>query len=264
MRHLLFLFLLFPALLDAHDPGLIANMEVEIAPDVNPWTHLNFNDDPTHFHFAVITDRTGGARPGVFESAVDKLNLLQPEFVLCVGDLIEGYTEDEAELERQWDEFDAFVNQLQMPFFYVPGNHDISNPAMVEKWKERRGRPYYHFVYRDVLFLVLDTEDPPSASISAEQVAYFRAVLAKGDQHRWTLLFMHQPLWLAAEKTGFSDIEALLTDRPYTVFAGHHHRYGKYLRYGNRYYKLATTGGASNPRRSGHRAVRPYRLDHHG
>lgn len=246
MQRLPFLSLLLPALLAAHDPGLISNMEVEIAPDINPWTNLDFNDDPDHFHFAVVTDRTGGARPGIFESAIDKLNLIQPEFVLCVGDLIQGYTEDEAELERQWDEFDSFVNRLQMPFFYVPGNHDISNPAMVEKWRQRRGRPYYHFVYRDVLFLILDTEDPPSASISAEQVAYFREVLGKGGQYRWILLFMHQPLWLAEEKTGFNDIEALLVGRPYTVFAGHHHTYGKYLRYGNRYYKLATTGGDSN------------------
>ena len=25
-------------------------------------------------------------------------------------------------------------------------------------WKERRGPSYYHFVYRDVLFMVLDSE----------------------------------------------------------------------------------------------------------
>ena len=50
---------------------------------------------------------------------VNKLNLLQPEFVISVGDLIEGYTENQKELNRQWDEFDGFVKQLQMPFFYI-------------------------------------------------------------------------------------------------------------------------------------------------
>ncbi len=112
MRLLLFLALLLPGALLAHEPGLITNVQIEISPGVNPWTNLNFNDDPNHFHFAIVTDRTGGARPGIFESAVDKVNLLQPEFVICVGDLIEGYTADEAELERQWDEFDSFVDRL--------------------------------------------------------------------------------------------------------------------------------------------------------
>ncbi len=132
-----------------------------------------------------------------------------------------------------------------MPFFYAPGNHDISNPVMVEKWRQRRGQPYYHFVYRDVLFLVLDTEDPPPTSISAEQVAYFREVLAKDVEYRWILLFMHKPMWLEEKETGFNEIEKFLVGRPYTVFAGHHHIYGKFLRAGRKYYKLATTGGGS-------------------
>ena len=38
---------------------------------------------------------------------------------------------------------------------------------------------------------------------------------------------------------------ALLAGRNYTVFAGHHHRYGKWLKNGNRYFRLATTGGQS-------------------
>ena len=47
-----------------------------------PWTDRAWNDDPGLFHIAVVADRTGGARPGIFAAAVDKLNLLQPEFVI--------------------------------------------------------------------------------------------------------------------------------------------------------------------------------------
>src|SRR6187402_2225142 len=79
-----------------------------------PWTARALRDDPDDFQFVVVTDRTGGSRPGVFESAVDKTNLLRPEFVMSVGDLIEGYTEDRAQIDRQWDEFQAFVNRLDM------------------------------------------------------------------------------------------------------------------------------------------------------
>src|SRR5688572_4625479 len=60
--------------------------------DTKPWTRLNFNNDPKHFQFVVVSDRTGAVRPGVFEEAVRKINLLQPEFVMSVGDLIMGYS----------------------------------------------------------------------------------------------------------------------------------------------------------------------------
>ena len=55
-----------------------------------PYTHLKFQNDPDNFQFAVISDLAGGNRPGVFPAAVDLLNLLQPEFVMSVGDFIEG------------------------------------------------------------------------------------------------------------------------------------------------------------------------------
>ncbi|TFG92422.1 MAG: metallophosphoesterase, partial [Myxococcales bacterium] len=44
----------------------------------------------------MVTDRTGGPRDGIFESAMPRINLVRPEFVVSVGDLIEGYTDDPA------------------------------------------------------------------------------------------------------------------------------------------------------------------------
>ena len=219
--------------------------------DVNPRTKVAIADDPDGFHFAIVADRTGGLRPGVFGDAVRKLNLLRPVFVMCVGDLIEGYTEDEAELDRQWEELEGMVRRLRMPFFHVPGNHDISNQVMARKWEERFGRPYYDFLYRNVLFLCLNTEDAGPGRLSDEQLRYVAAALERTPEPRWTLVFMHKPLWRDEEmredaNTGWKEVEALLQDRPYTVFAGHNHTYTRYLRGGRRYFRLATTGGGSN------------------
>ena len=111
--------------------------------DATPWSHLNFHNQPENFQFAIVSDRTGGHRAGVFEKAVTKLNLLMPEFVVSVGDLIEGYSKDSLEVNRQWDEFNGFIDQLAPPFFYVPGNHDFSNAMMKNQWLERYGRDYY-------------------------------------------------------------------------------------------------------------------------
>ncbi len=222
-----------------------SDLKIQQSGHVNPWTHLNLYNASDNFQFAIVSDRTGGHRPGVFADAVEKLNLLKPEFVISIGDLIEGYTEDNAELERQWQEFDGLANRLQMPFFYLPGNHDISNQVMADKWRQRLGSSYYHFVYRDVLFLCLNTEDTGKRYISDRQIDYFRKVLTYNPpgRVRWTLVFMHEPMWLGTSYENWQQLESLLEGRDYTVFAGHVHRYGKAIRNGKRYYILATTGG---------------------
>jgi hypothetical protein len=219
----------------------------------NPVTHLRLNNDPADFQFAVVSDRTGGHRAKVFSRAVEQLNLLQPEFVVCVGDLIEGYTERRDLLDRQWREFQGYVARLKMPFFYVPGNHDLANKAQDKVWEEKFGRRYYHFVYRDVLFLLLNSEDPPDqdpGKVSAGQLAWLKKTLDANAAVRWTLVFIHKPMWLTGDpaKNGWAAVEELLGDRPHTVFAGHVHRYHKFTRNGRNYYMLATTGGASKVR----------------
>ncbi len=220
---------------------------------LNPWTMLDWNNEPSNFQFVIVTDRTGGMRPGIFEEGIERVNLLQPEFVMSVGDLIQGYTEDEAEINRQWEEFDEFVDRLEMPFFYVVGNHDITNKVMEDIWKERLGRTYYHFVYHDVLFLCLNSEEGldahRSSYFSEDQRAYVRNALEENPDVRWTLLFLHKPVWIMEgrenEKTGWKEIEQMLEGRKHTVYAGHVHRYTHEIYKNSNYITLATTGGGS-------------------
>jgi hypothetical protein len=218
----------------------------------NPWTHLNFNNDPDNFQFAIVADNTGGHRPGIFEDAVRKLNLLHPEFVMSVGDLIEGYTRDTAIIHREWKEFEGFVSRLHMPFFYVPGNHDYINEVMARIWKDKFGPSWYHFVYRDVLFLCLNSEEAMKGSglggIEKPQFEYFKKVLSDNKDVRWTLLFMHQPLWVFDNTRYWNELEKLLASRKHTVFAGHLHHYVKDERNNGKYIMLATTGGVSSLR----------------
>ncbi len=130
-------------------------------PAAKPWT-AEPRDDGGPLRFAVIGDRTGVARDGVFPQAMKQIGWLQPDFIIPVGDLIEGYTPDRAELNREWDGIGAMVAGSGRPFVYVPGNHDLSDPQAVQVWTERHGRPWYAFTYKKALFIVLDTENPPS------------------------------------------------------------------------------------------------------
>lgn len=219
----------------------------------NPWTHLAMNSSPQRVQFAIVSDRTGGHRALVFEKAVRKLQALQPEFVISVGDLIEGYTEKPEQLSREWLEFDSFVKRLSMPFFFVPGNHDFSNRLMEQAWQQRFGSAYYHFLYKDVLFLILNSEAQPGSKeprLGEAQLAYCEKVLAGHPQPRWTFLFLHRPLWsYGPDKLGagtdWPQLETLLRGREFTAFCGHHHRYQTWTRSGHQYIQLATTGGSS-------------------
>jgi hypothetical protein len=203
-----------------------------------PWTRCWIYDRADRFHFAIVGDRTGGHRPGVFAEAVEKLNLMQPAFVMSVGDLIEGGTENLQQLNSEWDEFDALVNALEMPFFYVAGNHDYAQGAMDKVWLARRGQSYYAFVHHNVLFLCLNTED-----MGDDQNAYLKRVLEVTLPVRWIFVFLHRPIWDDARWLAF---EAMLTGLPYTVFSGHGHTYALNVRNGRHYISLATTGGGSD------------------
>ncbi|HNT33989.1 MAG TPA: metallophosphoesterase [bacterium] len=210
-----------------------------------PWTKAEFRNSPDNFQFVVVSDRNGGHRPRIFEDAVSKINILQPEFVICVGDLIPGYTKSEARVSAQRKEFIGIAEKLEMPFFYVPGNHDITNPMMSEDWHKRFGRSYYHFLYKDVLFLCLNSEDPPADHISQQQVEYVAQALKENRNVRWTFVFIHKPLWDRKGNHNWDKVEALLGDRKHTVFSGHTHRYLMRERNGHDYLTLGVTGGGS-------------------
>ena len=221
-----------------------------------PWTDKPAFDDPDRFQIAIMTDNTGGHRPGIWMKAVEKINLLRPTFVMSVGDLIEGYPESRERVEAEWQEFLGFMEHMEMKFFFVAGNHDLKDPLMHQIWREHFGPEYYSFDYKGVHFVALCSEDP-STRLGDKQLEWLEQDLAAAKDARWTLIFLHKPLWVVSEReraagnedtTGWPRVEELLGERPHTVFAGHVHYYAQYDRNGQKYYHLATTGGGSRLR----------------
>lgn len=208
-----------------------------------PQVHHSARATTAPMRFAVVADRTGGHRAGVFETAIAKLDLLAPDFVMSVGDFIEGYTTDVAEIDRQWDEFSAIIAGLEAEFHYVPGNHDLSNRESHAAWEARFGPTYSAFVRGHCLFLCLNSEDPTSGRLGEDQLAYMERALRRHADVHWTFLFMHEPLWTYTYDSGWERMEALLGTRPRTVFAGHMHQYRRDAPNGFEYITLGTTGG---------------------
>ena len=237
-----------------HEDQELATFETGVTEAPTPWTHLNFNNDPDDFQVAIVSDRTGGPRAGIWEDAMMKLNWLQPEFVITVGDMIRGTAKDAAGNAADWDQMLNWISVLEMPYFFIAGNHDIQAKVvpgrvlpdeMRHQWEERFGTPYYWFKYRDVLFITLFSNDGQDQILSQEQVDYFKQVLEQHQDVRWTMVFLHHPLWAYTHETRFGQVEKMLKGRPYTVFAGHTHNYAHFERRKMNYYVLASTGGGS-------------------
>ena len=222
---------------------------------------------PAALRFVLISDRTGGARPGVFEQGLAVTDLLAPDFAIQLGDVIEGYTEDRTELERQWEEVDALYAGMRTRVVQVPGNHDVSNPVQAEMWRARRGPTYHHFRRDDVLFCIVDTQDPAvdladqplsvghdrqrfleawngtqPARLSETQLAYWERVLAEHADVRWTFVCLHMPLW-QGDHPAWWRFRRALGLRQYTAFAGHVHSYRHDLIASRSHVRLGPTGG---------------------
>jgi hypothetical protein len=113
------------------------------------------------YDFAFISDRTGGAVHGMFEKGLEAAKQLNPDFIVSIGDLVEGYWTDEAEAHGEWDRIDQLLAGLGVPIFQTVGNHDYGTEAMIRVWRERKGIDYYAFRYDRTLFLIANTETAP-------------------------------------------------------------------------------------------------------
>jgi len=250
-----------------------------------PWKHTQFDNADDKFSFAIFSDLTGGERPEIFKVAIEQLNLLRPELIVNVGDLIAGAKDAPSEWHQQWNSFDERANKAFAPIFYAGGNHDLTGQLARDIWKERNGSRYYHFRYKDVLFLVFDTEDNTiermdeikqirleginiyktqgpeafketayaklperiSGTVGIEQTNYFLDIISKNTDVRHTIILIHKPAWKKEGEQNFASIEKALSQEPYSVFYGHTHVYKYEQRYGRDYINLATSGGKFFP-----------------
>jgi len=124
-------------------------------------------------------------------------------FGVLTGDIVQHSNAE------SWDVIDFEIEELGLPIFFAPGNHDVYNYKL---YKQRYGDPEYnyrtfrYFNHQDDLFIILYA-NIVKWNISGEQLDFLKDVLNnnKGVVKN-VFVFVHQPIWLN-QHTVFKNIK---------------------------------------------------------
>lgn len=186
--------------------------------------------------FVVFGDSQFG-NPPEFERMVYEASLLAPDFVIQVGDLIHGYTDNKEQLRAEWKRFKGQISLLDAPFYPVPGNHDVLTNEAEEIYKEVWGEEklYYSFSKGSAHFIVLNSwwgeEDDRIMEwqrnwLKTDLENYSKKYLKEELKSKSIFIFLHSPLWKYPEnhdgKKDWDKVKEILKDYPVKLIIGGH------------------------------------------
>ena len=202
----------------------------------------------------LVGDQYGsrGNSPDPSEVLQDGLALLKKQnvqLILHLGDLIEGVGQPPAEYAARFARMAAILDQVRIPWYLVPGDHDVnpkeltpnSSDRSIEKLFYSNYKPkrpelsqglYYSFDVEGYHFIALNSVEHLCtdvrwgnaflARLTDEQFSWLKQDLEKHRSSRGIVVFTHQPLWYNA--AAWQPVHRLLRQYPVRlVVAGHFH-----------------------------------------
>ncbi len=199
--------------------------------------------------FAVIGDSgTGGdSQYETGETMARSREVFPFGFVLMLGDNLYGSEEPEDYVEKFERPYAALL-KAGVRFHAALGNHDEPDQRFYAPFN-MQGERYYTFTYGNARFFALDSMEMDQA-----QLDWLRDALSASTE-RWTIAFMHHPLYSSGERHG-SDVGLRRLLEPLfvkygvnAVFSGHDHLYERIWPQQGIYYFVS--GAAGQLRRGG-------------
>lgn len=196
------------------------------------------------FRFSILGDRTGGANPAVYQEVWREIDGLHPDFVINVGDVIEGG--DDATAAAEWQAVRTVWQPYGYPRFFTPGNHDIWSQASRRIYEDETGRPApYSFNFRNAHFIVLDNSSGPV--LSAGQMRFLEDDLKANRGRAPKFVFFHEPFWIVPLKLGSGEFPLHSLACKYGVafvVSGHGHELVSMERDGVKYVEVGSSGAS--------------------
>lgn len=217
-----------------------------------PLINAAWSNDADKFSFVILGDKTSGGEGKwpIYDRAVDSINLLEPDLVITVGDMIPGHMQERAKWDAEWSEYMVHAERIDAPLFFTVGNHDIANTECYGFWQEDFGKTYYSFDYKGCHFLVLNTEEERFDGRGPRweaMMTWMESDLSETAGARHTFVFFHKPMWDDPRfQEDWDRVAHALGSRPFTVVAGHEHYLATERRDGNLYVVQNATGGGIN------------------
>ncbi len=195
------------------------------------------------FHFAIVGDRTGRAVPGVYEETWREVAQTGPDFVLTVGDAIEGM--NAATARNEWNAVKRSW-MTGVPVYHAPGNHDIWDAASEKLYVEQTGRqPFYSFDFRRAHFIVLDNSR--TENLAEAQLDFLRRDLETNKGKTPTLIVFHRAFWLIPlmlRDNGFVLHQLAKQYGVCCVISGHGHQFKSLTQDGVLYLEVGSSGAS--------------------
>jgi len=195
-----------------------------------PFTFVQISD--THIGF----DKA--ANPNVHATAVQAIERIKampakPDLILHTGDITHLSKDD------QFDDAKQILSGLDVPIFYVPGEHDFLDEGQGKTFLSHYGRGskglgWYSFDHDGVHFVALNNvaalKPGGMAHLGDDQIAWLKRDLAGLPSSSPIVVFAHIPLWTVYEAWGWGTDDAdqaldlLRRFGSVTVLNGHIHQ----------------------------------------
>jgi 3',5'-cyclic AMP phosphodiesterase CpdA len=239
-----------------------------------PWFFIQITDP----QFGMFENNNGFEKETfLYEKAVEKINILKPDFVVITGDFVNNPNSLEQILE--FKRITALIDP-KIPVYFSPGNHDIGqtpDEKSLQKYHDNYGSDRFSFQHKGSSFIGFNTSYIKARLAEQEQEQYDWLVNeieeSRASQH--IILFCHYPFFNKTfdEPTAYSNIDVeyrkkyldlFSAGNVEAVFSGHYHN-NSFSVYGNT--RMVTTSALGKPlgsAPSGMRIVRVYsdRIDH--
>ena len=166
------------------------------------------NPKSTKFTFAHVSDSqmsandNSGAGSGVYFAQTLSQLTQNSDIIVHTGDVVQY-----AQYEGYWEAMlhDNFRYLSQIPMMAISGNHEVSyssglketykhfNYKLPEQTSVNKGI-FYSFVYGNVKFIMLNTNDLIGTELKTEQYEWLENEL-KNNTATWTVVAMHNPMY---------------------------------------------------------------------
>jgi Icc protein len=204
---------------------------------------LAWGDPANDFRFCILGDRTGNAQSGVYERVWHELDALHPDFVINVGDTIQGG--NDATAADEWRALRPLWERYKYPLYFTPGNHDIWSSESRKIYEKETGRPAsYGFDYQNAHFTVLDNSQ--TEDLSGDQMEFLARDLAANRGRDPKFVLFHKPFWLIPVKFQSSQFPFHQLAKKYGVrwvISGHGHQFLRLIEDGIVYLEAGSSGG---------------------